>query len=199
MHSGIHESRFFLNNFHASRTHFSPYHASRINPLPPLQLALRTNYRYVQFNIDKSVESPLSRLCSQKGWNNNISHFISKCKYLAKKQYKRRHGNIARLVHWMLCGKDDLSRSEKWHHHQLHGVVETKDVRHCGIWPCSVIVLLRPDDLILLHCGITECMDRRVKRLMSTKIWRGILENYGVSDSRKFVCLLKQVEVFGSY
>ena len=37
MHSGIHESRFFLSNFHASRTNFSPYHASRINPLPPSQ------------------------------------------------------------------------------------------------------------------------------------------------------------------
>ena len=35
MHSGIHESRFFLSNFHASRSSFSPYHASRINPLPP--------------------------------------------------------------------------------------------------------------------------------------------------------------------
>ena len=35
MHSGIHESRFFLNNFHASHTNFSAHHASRINPLPP--------------------------------------------------------------------------------------------------------------------------------------------------------------------
>ena len=35
MRSGIHESRFFLGNFHASRSSFSPYHASRINPLPP--------------------------------------------------------------------------------------------------------------------------------------------------------------------
>ena len=35
MHSGIHESSFFLSNFHASRTNFGAHHASRINPLPP--------------------------------------------------------------------------------------------------------------------------------------------------------------------
>ena len=35
MRSGVHESRFFLSNFHASRSSFRPYHASRINPLPP--------------------------------------------------------------------------------------------------------------------------------------------------------------------
>ena len=36
MHSGIHESRFFLSNFHASHTNFGAHHASRINPCHPL-------------------------------------------------------------------------------------------------------------------------------------------------------------------
>ena len=60
-----------------------------------------------------------------------INHFVSKCNYLAQKEYRRRHGNIARLVHWMLCRKDDLSRSEKWHDHQVHGVGYDHTV-----WPC---------------------------------------------------------------
>ena len=84
--------------------------------------ALGTNY--VQFNIDKSG-------CVAKRVE-TINHYISNCSYLAQKEYKRRHGNIARLIHWMLCCKDDLSRSEKWHdHHQLHGVGYDHTV-----WPC---------------------------------------------------------------
>ena len=44
--------------------------------------ALRTNY--VKFNIDKSVNSPLCRLCGQKG--GTINHIISECKCLAQKR-----------------------------------------------------------------------------------------------------------------
>ena len=56
--------------------------------------ALRANY--VKFNIDKSVESPLCRLFGQKG--ETINHIISKCKYVAQIECKRRHDNIARLL-----------------------------------------------------------------------------------------------------
>ena len=52
--------------------------------------ALRTNY--VKFNIDKSVDSPLCRMCNQKG--ETINHILSECKMLAQKEYKRRHDNI---------------------------------------------------------------------------------------------------------
>ena len=73
--------------------------------------ALRTNY--VKFNIDKSVDSPLCRMCNQKG--ETINHILSECKMLAQKEYKRRHDNIARLVHWKLCCKYDMSRGENWY------------------------------------------------------------------------------------
>ncbi|CAH3141396.1 unnamed protein product [Porites lobata] len=52
--------------------------------------ALRTNY--VKFNIDSiapSMDSPLCRLCGQKG--ETINHIISKYNCLAQKEYKRRH------------------------------------------------------------------------------------------------------------
>ena len=70
---------------------------------------LRTNY--VKFN--KSVDSPLCRVCSQKG--ETINHILSECKMWAQKEYKRRHDNIARLVHLKLCVKYDMSRDEKWY------------------------------------------------------------------------------------
>ena len=43
--------------------------------------ALRTNY--IRFNIDKSVESPLCRLCGQKG--ETINHIITEWMCLAQK------------------------------------------------------------------------------------------------------------------
>ena len=61
--------------------------------------ALRTNY--AKFNMDHSVDSPLCRLCGQKG--KTIIHIIGECKCLARKEYKsRRHDNIARLANWKL-------------------------------------------------------------------------------------------------
>ena len=47
--------------------------------------ALRTNY--VKFNIDKSVDSLLCRMCNQNG--ETINHILSECKMLAQKQGTR--------------------------------------------------------------------------------------------------------------
>ena len=39
-------------------------------------------------------------------------------------EYKRRSHNIARLVHWKLCCKYDMRKSEKRYEHQSEGVME---------------------------------------------------------------------------
>ena len=65
---------------------------------------LRTNY--IKFNIDKTVESPLCRMCGEKG--ESVGHLISGCKKLAQREYKGRHDNMARIVHWTLCRKYGL-------------------------------------------------------------------------------------------
>ena len=36
---------------------------------------------------------------------------------LAYREYKTRHGNVARMVHWKLCEKFNLEKSEKWYLH----------------------------------------------------------------------------------
>ena len=57
MHSGFHESRFFLSNFHASRSSFSPYHASRINPLPPsVQYPVNNDVSVNTYSSDSLME-----------------------------------------------------------------------------------------------------------------------------------------------
>ena len=87
--------------------------------------ALRTNY--VKYNIDKTAESPLCRMCADKG--ESVGHIISECTKLAQKEYKRRHDNVARIVHWELCEKFSLDRAERWYEHQPEGVVENDEVK----------------------------------------------------------------------
>ena len=66
-------------------------------------------------------------MCDKK--NETISHIVTKCEKLAQKEYKRRHDNVARIVHWKLCGKYNLKRSEKWYEHAPEGVVENEEVK----------------------------------------------------------------------
>ena len=47
---------------------------------------------------------------------------------LAQTEYKRRH-DPARIVHWKLCGKYNLKRSEQWNEHTPEGVIENEKVK----------------------------------------------------------------------
>ena len=101
--------------------------------------------------MDKSVDSPLCRLCGEKG--ETINQIISECNKLAQKEYKRRHDNIARLVHWKLCCKYDLDRSEKWYEHQPERVVESesyKILRDMTI-QCDHIIAARKPDIVVVE------------------------------------------------
>ena len=57
--------------------------------------AVRTNC--VKHHIDKTSESSLYTLCGKKG--EGVQHITNGCEKLAQKDYKRRHGNVARNVH----------------------------------------------------------------------------------------------------
>ena len=111
--------------------------------------ALRTNY--VKFHIDRTVESPLCRLCGEKG--EHVTHLISECKKLAQKEYKRRHDNVARIVHWKLCGLYQLERAGKCYEHQPNGVIgldEVKILWDFNILCDSLIECRRPDIVVVL-------------------------------------------------
>ena len=70
--------------------------------------AIRTNY--VKHKIDKTAQSPLCRMCGKE--SKATSHIVSECEKLAQKEHKRMHDNVPRIVHWKLCGKYNLKRSE---------------------------------------------------------------------------------------
>ena len=64
--------------------------------------AIRTNY--INIHIDRTSASPLYRMCSNK--EETASHTVSECSALAQREYKRRHDNVARYIHWRLCDKN---------------------------------------------------------------------------------------------
>ena len=87
--------------------------------------ALRTNV--VKCNIDKTGSSPLCRLCGEK--NETVTHLVCGRKVLAQKEYKKRHDNIASIVHWKRCGIYNLGRVDKWYEHHPDGVIENESVK----------------------------------------------------------------------
>ena len=87
--------------------------------------AIRTNY--IKHNIDKTRDSPMCRVCRKKG--EIINHIICECSNLAQKEYKRRHDNVARVVHWEICKKCNLPRTEKWYNHKPEGVITHKSIK----------------------------------------------------------------------
>ena len=110
--------------------------------------ALRTNY--TKFHIDKNADSPLCRMCGEKG--ETISHLVSECGKLAQREYKRRHDNVARYVHWQLCNKGGLERAEKWYEQQPEAVIENENFKL--LWDftiqCDRFIEARRPDIVLV-------------------------------------------------
>ena len=53
-----------------------------------------------------------------------MQHLVSGCEKWAQKEYKRRHENVAKKVHWDLCKENRLEHTEKWYKHVPEGAVE---------------------------------------------------------------------------
>ena len=138
--------------------------------------AIRTIY--VKISIDKSQADPKCRICKQG--NETISHIVSACPKLAQKEYKRRHDNEARVIHWDLSGKYEFERNERWYDHVPESVLENDDYKL--LWDFSVrtdheIGARRPDMMIIdkrdRSCQITDVAipeDGRVREKEDEKI-----------------------------
>ena len=48
-------------------------------------------------------------MCGRKG--ETVANVVSEC---GKTEYKGRHDNAARYIHWQLCGKSGLERAYSW-------------------------------------------------------------------------------------
>ena len=58
---------------------------------------------------------------------------------LAQTEYKGRYDNVARYIHWQLCGKCGLERANNWYEQKPERVVESETPRYYGISQSSVI------------------------------------------------------------
>ena len=72
--------------------------------------AIRTNY--IKATIAKYQIVAKCRICRDK--NATLSHIISGCSKLAQKEYKKRHDNVARAIHWDFSGKCGFDQNDKW-------------------------------------------------------------------------------------
>ena len=118
--------------------------------------AIRTNY--VKHHIDKSRDSSTCRMCGEKG--ETVNHIICECSKLAQKEYKRRHDNVAWIVHWEICKKYDLPRAEQWYNHKPEGVTENESIE--VLWDFNIntdyeIEHRRPDIVVELKSE-KECL-----------------------------------------
>ena len=117
--------------------------------------AIRTNY--VKHKIDKTAQSPLCRMCGKE--SKATSHIVSECEKLAQKEHKRMHDNVPRIVHWKLCGKYNLKRSEKWYKHAPEGVVENEEVKI--LWDvmiqCDREIKARKPDIVVVNKNERSC------------------------------------------
>ena len=62
--------------------------------------SIRTNL--VKAKIHKTQKYTLCRLCKKA--DESIDHVVSSCSKLAQKEYKRRHDNLGKIVHWKFAG-----------------------------------------------------------------------------------------------
>ena len=71
---------------------------------------------------------------------------------MAQKEYKRRHDNVAKKVHWDICKKNRLEHSEKWYEHVSEAAVENEETKI--LWDiniqCENLIEARRQDLIVI-------------------------------------------------
>ena len=110
--------------------------------------ALRVNY--VKFHVDITGESLLCRMCRVE--NETVSHIVSECKMLAQKEYKKRHGNACRYIHWRICEKHSFQRAQQCYEHTPDGVIENKGYKI--LWDftnqCHTKIEARRPDIVFI-------------------------------------------------
>ena len=71
--------------------------------------SIRTNL--VNATIDKSQPDSLCRVCRKV--DEGINHNVSGCSKLPQKEYKIRHDNLGKIVHWKLVRKCNFEAGDK--------------------------------------------------------------------------------------
>ena len=117
--------------------------------------SIRTNL--VKAKIDRSQEESVCRLCKKA--EESIDHIVSGCSKLAQKEYKRRHDNFGKIVHWKLAKKCGFVVSDKWFEHEAESVLENEDYKI--LWDFSIqtdhVIEARRPDVVLVDKKERTC------------------------------------------
>ena len=150
------------------------------------------------------MESPLCRLCGEKG--ESVTHIVCECKKLAQlREYKQRHDNVAKVVHWKLCEKNHLEKKDKWYEHAPDSVSENEEVKL--LWGVNIqcdhvtearrpdIVVVNKQEksallLILPYQPIKELVKRKMRKLRSIRILKEELQECGTLELCRWYQLL---------
>ena len=91
------------------------------------------------------------RLCNTQA--ETVEHLISGCSQLDGTKYKLRHDNVARYIHWCLCGKHSFERVSNWWKHCPDSVIENDSVEI--LWDFNIFVdhfiSARKPDIVVIN------------------------------------------------
>ena len=94
--------------------------------------SIRTNL--AKARIGKNQGDSLWRVCRKV--DERIDHIVSGCSKLAQNEYKRRHDNLGKIVHWKLARKCNFEAGDKWYEHEPESVSENEDYKI--LWDFSI-------------------------------------------------------------
>ena len=98
---------------------------------------------------------------------------VSECEKFAQIEYKRRHDNVAKKMHWDFFKKHDLEHHEKWYDHIPEGATEDNKTKH--LWDINIhcdnmmearrhdVVVIDKKEGVCIIVDITVPADRRVE------------------------------------
>ena len=59
----------------------------------------------------------------------SIDLIVSDCSKLAQKEYKRRHDNLGKIIHWKFARKCNFEAGDKCYEHEPKSVLENEDYK----------------------------------------------------------------------
>ena len=117
--------------------------------------SVRTNA--IKAKIEKSQEDSRCRLCKKA--DETVNHLLSECPKLAQSEYKRRHDNVAKGIHWDICKQLRMECGDKWYDHNPEPMTKNEDRKI--LWDLTIqtdkkLPHNRPD-LVVIDKAKKEC------------------------------------------
>ena len=111
----------------------------------------------VKAKNNKSQGDSLCRVCRKVV--ESIDHIVSSCIKLEQKEYKRRHDNLGKIVHWKLTRRCNFEARDKWYEHEPESVLEIEDYK--TLWDFSIqtdhVIEARRPDLVAVDKKERSC------------------------------------------